>query len=213
MVQMKCSFSNQISIEKSPNYFYNKGVSTSIRNMNSKTKIILILKDPIVQTISRYLMVQRFSSKKLLNDTSDAREQFEKYVIDWEKGTVNKSVSIVKGSIYSDIITHWLENFPPEQILFVDGHNLENNPSEELRLVEDFLEIGTYFDSNRFAYNVTKGKPCLKSHTGEMKCLHDSKGKNHPELTETARTILQDYYRPFNERFFEMINRTFNWGY
>ena len=51
---MPKSFPGQITIEKSPKYFIEEKVPDRIRKMNSKMKIILIVRNPIDRLISDY---------------------------------------------------------------------------------------------------------------------------------------------------------------
>lgn len=55
---MPLSFPNQITMEKSPKYFVSKAAPVRIREMNPLTKLVLILRDPVVRAISDYVHIQ-----------------------------------------------------------------------------------------------------------------------------------------------------------
>ncbi|KAF2354311.1 Sulfotransferase domain [Trinorchestia longiramus] len=44
------------------------------------------------------------------------------------------------------------------------------------------------------------------------RCLGSSKGREHPDVDQETFRILQEFYRPFNHKFFRIIHKKFNWG-
>lgn len=46
----------------------------------------------------------------------------------------------------------------------------------------------------------------LKSH-----CLGSTKGRDHPNVDPDTFKILQEFFRPFNHKFFRMIGKRLNW--
>lgn len=201
---MPCSYSNQVTMEKSPPYFYRGWTARLIRRrMGTNVKIIVIVKDPIVRAESMFAMFQAHK-KKMVN------ERFADHVV--VNGTVKTGSMLIRFSNYPYYMPAWLEVFPRRNILIVDGHNLEKNPDKELNIVEDFLGIGTYFTPDKFVFNETKGKYCLAMDEG-TDCLSEKKGRKHQSYSDDVKKILQDYFRPLNEQFFSQINRRFDWGY
>lgn len=200
---MPCSYSDQITMEKSPPYFYRGYTAERIRKMNPNTKIIIIVKDPIVRTESMFAMTQNKyhgSSFERVLTTSDGEH-------------LKTSSILLQFSNYQKHIRAWLKNFNLKQILFVDGHNLEENPAEELNNVEHFLGIGNYFTNDRFVFNTTKKKYCLRRTISDMYCLGANKGREHPTYSSNLRKLLEAYFRPLNNMFFDLIKRSFDWGY
>lgn len=200
---MPCSYSNQITMEKSPPYFYRGFCADRIYKMEPKTKIIFIVKDPVVRTESMYAMIKR----QLHGQT------FSQAVTSGNLTKINTKTSLIDFSNYPKYIGAWLNKFDRRQILFVDGHNMEVNPSEELNIVERFLGVGTYFTPEKFMFNETKGKYCLFTDEVGIRCLAAKKGRQHPEYGSDVRKLLEDYFKPLNEKFFSMIKRRFDWGY
>lgn len=200
---MPCSYSNQVTMEKSPPYFYRGFCADRIRKMDPKTKILLIVKDPVVRTESMYAMI-----KGQLRGTS-----FETAVTINNRTAINTKTRLITFSQYPRYMGAWLRNFGQDQILVVDGHNFQVNPAEELGIIEKFLGIGTYFTEDKFLYNETKGQYCLMTSEKGIQCLSPKKGRKHPVYGSGVRKLLEDYFRPMNEKFFQMINRRFDWGY
>lgn len=202
---MPCSFANQVTIEKSPPYFYRRFCAERIRKMNQNTKIIIIVKDPIQRAISMYVMTKALSGKHML--------PFEDMVTLNQYREVDQNNIFINWSNYPKYMQAWLDNFNLSQILVVDGNNLERDPAQELNKVEDFLGIDTYFKNDKFHFSVTKGKYCLVNKNNKTKCLGPGKGRAHPDIRESVRSVLVKYFSALNQKFFAMINRQFDWGY
>lgn len=64
-----------------------------------------------------------------------------------------------------------------------------------------------------FYFNSTKGFPCLLKSEGKSTphCLGKTKGRNHPFIDPVVIERLREYYRPFNERFYELSGINFGW--
>jgi [heparan sulfate]-glucosamine 3-sulfotransferase 5 len=202
---MPCSFPNQITIEKSPPYFYRREAAKNIRDMNPKTKIIIIVKDPVTRAVSMYAMLKEY--KKV------GGKRFEDCVTYNDNKTINSSSRFIEFSNYPKHMQVWLEYFNREQILMLDGHQMELNPASELKKVERFLGIKNYFTPEMFAYNLTKKKYCLNIDPDKLDCLADKKGREHPDIDSDIRISLEQYFRPLNKRFFKMIGMSFDWSY
>ena len=56
---MPYSKANQITIEKTPNYFHNSQCAPRIHAMNSSAKIILVLREPTSRAVSDYLQFEK----------------------------------------------------------------------------------------------------------------------------------------------------------
>ena len=199
---MPCSYSNEITMEKSPPYFYRGYCANRIRKMDPKTKIIFIVKDPVVRTESMYAMLR-----------TDKGKSFAASVTSNNLSQINENTQLIDFSNYPKYMGSWVKAFDQQQILVVDGHNLEAEPAVELGIVEQFLGIGSYFTPDKFMFNETKRKFCLYTDHSGVQCLSERKGRKHPEYSNTVRTLLEDHFRPQNEAFFKMINRRFDWGY
>ncbi len=77
--------------------------------------------------------------------------------------------------------------------------------------VERFLGIPHYITTNNFEYNKEKGFYCFKSFCQESYCLPKSKGRPKPDVDPKVEERRRAYFRPLNEDFFRMVNKTFNW--
>lgn len=205
--QMPKSFNNEITIEKTPAYFVTQDAPRLIYNMSPDIKLVVIVRDPTVRAISDYAQIfDKYRGKV---------RPFEEYVA--KDGAVLTSSKIVQTGVYKIHLKNWLKYFPLEQIQFVNGEELIRNPVPELKMVEKFLGLQPFIDEKLFYFNETKGFPCLVPPTQtndeptKSGCLSKDKGRPHPNVSEDVMTLLRDYYKPFNEDFYGLVGRNFQW--
>ncbi|PAV79329.1 hypothetical protein WR25_05194 [Diploscapter pachys] len=202
---------DKIVIEKSPAYFHNKDVPARIKQLNSKMKIILVVRDPVIRAISDYTQTLSKRKYKVLHPS------FEKMALNWSNADAN-STSIVnshwgaiKVGIYHKHLKRWLQHFPPDQIHIVDGEKLITSPAAEVNQVEKFLGLKSVVKPEDFAIDPHKHFPCVRA-KGELHCLGATKGRKHPKIQIEVLQKLADFFEPHNLEFFKMINRKFYWS-
>ncbi|XP_072170432.1 heparan sulfate glucosamine 3-O-sulfotransferase 5-like [Diadema setosum] len=200
--QMPFSYADQITMEKTPAYFVTSEAPERISRMNSSIKLLAIVRDPTVRTISDYTQIKSHTSNKLRNFP-----RFEDKVLD--HGEIDTSYQAIRTSMYANYVKSWQRHFSPSQLMFVDGAKLILDPLPEMKKVEQFLNLKSFFSKRNFVYNATKGFYCLKS--TKLKCLGDKKGQSHPDVDPIVLKKLQKFFRPYNDRFFELIGQTFEW--
>ncbi|XP_029460148.1 heparan sulfate glucosamine 3-O-sulfotransferase 1-like [Rhinatrema bivittatum] len=201
--QMPLSGPQQVTVEKTPGYFASLKAPERIWSMNSSTKLLLIVRDPVERVISDYTQI--------LYNRKERRKPYqplERILI--HGGKLNTKYKAIQRSLYASHFARWLKFFPLEQIHIVDGGNLIQKPLLELRQVEQFLGLPPSIMPSNFYFNQTKGFFCLKM-KGQEKCLDESKGRPHPEVDGTVLQQLCTYFREHNKLFFTMVGRTFNW--
>lgn len=205
--RMPKSNPNQLTIEKTPAYFITRSVPARVFNMSKELKLLVIVRDPTERAISEYTQLALKSNNSL--------PKFEQYVLKG-KNIIYKERGVVKSGVYIRHLRHWMEFFPLSQIHFVSGEQLVKNPAAELILVEQFLNLRPIITDNNFYFDKTKGFPCFIGKIGldgkkKTGCLKGNKGKKHVPVQSHVRTLLQDYYRPFNEDLYKVVKRNFHW--
>ena len=83
----------------------------------------------------------------------------------------------------------WFDVFPREQIHILSTEEMEKKPQETLIEIFKFLEIPEYTIIN----------------------AHKQKSAKYENMNVETRKRLLDYYQPFNEEFFKIINQRFDW--
>ncbi|CAJ0915230.1 unnamed protein product [Ranitomeya imitator] len=202
---MPRTLDGQITMEKTPSYFVTPEAPRRIYNMSKDTKLIVVVRNPVTRAISDY--TQTLSKTPSL-PTFQALA-FKNTSV----GTIDTTWSAIRIGIYAKHLENWLQYFPLSKFLFVSGERLVSDPAGEMGRVQDFLGLKRVITDKHFYFNKTKGFPCLKKPEGRGKprCLGKSKGRPHPEIDKTLLLRLQEFYRPYNMKFYQMTGHNFGW--
>nr|XP_033818689.1 heparan sulfate glucosamine 3-O-sulfotransferase 6 [Geotrypetes seraphini] len=202
---MPRTLDGQITMEKTPSYFVTKEAPKRIYNMSRDTKLIVVVRNPVTRAISDYTQTL---SKTPTIPTFQALA-FKNI----SRGLIDTSWSAIRIGIYAKHLDNWLQYFPLSRFLFVSGERLVSDPAGEMGRVQDFLGLKRVITDKHFYFNETKGFPCLMKPEGSSKprCLGKSKGRPHPKIEKQVIEHLQEFYRPFNMKFYQMIGKDFGW--
>uniref|UniRef100_A0A914UUH2 Sulfotransferase domain-containing protein n=1 Tax=Plectus sambesii TaxID=2011161 RepID=A0A914UUH2_9BILA len=177
-----------------------------IYHMNESIKLILIVRNPVIRTISDFTQVHYTKQAKNKTQIPFASVAFSK------SGLLLENYKPVRNSLYSKHLLRWLKYFPLDQILIVDGDHFISEPLAELRRVERFLHLEHEIHSSQMYFNRTKGFFCFRHADGKPpKCLGETKGRSHVEIGEAAENNLRRQFAPYNEKFFSLIGHRFDW--
>lgn len=204
---MPLTLDNQQTIEKSPSYFITKEAPKRVQLMNPGAKLLVVVRNPVTRAISDYAQavskkpgIKSFESLAFINGTIGS-------IIDASWGPI-------KLGIYSRYLSRWLKYFPLSQFLFISGERLVIDPAAEISRAQYFLGLKQVVNEKHFYFNSTKGFPCLFKGEGRSSphCLGKTKGRNHPIIDPKILQRLRDFYRPFNNRFYQMTGINFGWS-
>lgn len=202
--QMACSDAYQFTLERTPQYFYFKEVPRRIYDMNKLVKIVLITCDPVTRAISNFAMAKD-------RNRAELHDEFEQCVLG-EDNRINASCKYVRKSNYQKFMKYWLEIFPLKQIHIANGKRLIEEPVTELRKVEQFLGVPSFIREENFIVSEETGFKCLRNRSdSRIKCLSRRKGRAHPEVKENVLTLLREFFKPRNLKFFSLVKQTFDW--
>ena len=197
---------NDVIIEKSPQYFTRSGVPSRIYKDSPKSKLILIVCDPVRRVFSN--LVQRQSVRFI-----SERKNFLKYLTSPD-GTLRTNKIVLKRNQYDKHIKPWLNLFPREQILIINGQGLVENPYSEVVKVENFLGLPNLVKKTTFWKNTKTNFPCWISYKGKNCIDLAIKGIKHPETKDEVKILvdkLRENFIPRNMEFFNLTGITFNW--
>ncbi|KAK2143197.1 hypothetical protein LSH36_868g00033 [Paralvinella palmiformis] len=203
--KMPWSYGGQVTIEKTPAYFVEDIVPQRIHHMNASIKLLLILRDPIDRVVSDYMQIHTTKLAK-----GRHHESFDQLVIDPDTGQIDKNYKPIRRSIYHRHMERWLQYFDLSQFHLVSGENLVRDPVAELSKVETFLGLGHHLSRDNFYFNSTKGFYCMKLQW-RQKCLSNSKGREHPKISDKTMQMLRDFFRPLNDKLYDMVGINFGW--
>ncbi|XP_017014437.2 uncharacterized protein Hs3st-A [Drosophila takahashii] len=138
-----------------------------------------------------------------------AAKSFEELAI-FPNGTVNEAYRPLSISMYHVHLHRWLEVFPREQLLVVNGDRLIEDPVSQLKRIEAFLGIEHRVNSEHFYFNETKGFYCLRYDNGD-RCLRETKGRKHPHVDPVVVSRLRKFFAEYNQRFYELVGEDLGW--
>ncbi|KAM8777444.1 heparan sulfate glucosamine 3-O-sulfotransferase 6 isoform 1-T1 [Rhynchonycteris naso] len=201
---MPRTLDGQITMEKTPSYFVTLEAPHRIHNMCPDMKLIVVVRNPVTRAISDYA--------QMLSKTPGL-PSFRALAFLHGLGPVDTAWSAVRIGLYAQHLDNWLQYFPLSHFLFVSGERLVSDPAGEVGRVQDFLGLKRVVTDKHFYFNATKGFPCLKKAQGSSRphCLGKSKGRPHPRVPEAVVQRLQDFYQPFNRKFYQMTGQDFGW--
>ncbi|XP_030568352.1 heparan sulfate glucosamine 3-O-sulfotransferase 6 isoform X1 [Drosophila novamexicana] len=202
---MPYTIEGQITMEKTPSYFVTKEVPQRVYHMNPATKLLIVVRDPVTRAISDYTQA---ASKK-----ADMKRFEQLAFVNGSYSVVDTNWGPVKIGVYARYLEHWILYFPLSQLLFISGERLIMDPAYEIGRVQDFLGLKRVVTEKHFYFNATKGFPCLfKSEARSTPhCLGKTKGRNHPHIDANAIERLREFYRPFNNKFYQLTGINFAW--
>ncbi|XP_033827102.1 heparan sulfate glucosamine 3-O-sulfotransferase 2 [Periophthalmus magnuspinnatus] len=202
---MPRTLDSQITLEKTPSYFVTREAPRRISSMSHQTKLIVVVRNPVTRAISDY--TQTLSKKPNL-------PTFEELAFkNRSLGIVDTTWNAIRIGMYIIHLENWLQYFRPSQMHFVSGERLITDPAGEMGRVQDFLGLKRIISDKHFYFNRTKGFPCLKKpeSSSQPRCLGKSKGRTHVQIDQEVIDQLQDFYRPFNIKFYETVGQDFKW--
>ncbi|XP_072273601.1 heparan sulfate glucosamine 3-O-sulfotransferase 6-like [Pyxicephalus adspersus] len=202
---MPRTLEGQITMEKTPSYLVTLEAPKRIYNMSKDTKLIVVVRNPVTRAISDY--TQTLSKTPSLPSFQDLAFK------NTSTGAIDTSWSAIRIGIYAKHLENWLQYFPLSKFLFVSGERLVSDPAGEMERVQDFLGLKRVITDKHFYFNKTKGFPCLNKPegSGKPRCLGKSKGRPHPDIDQRLLLRLQDFYRPYNMKFYQMTGYDFGW--
>ncbi|VDM75868.1 unnamed protein product [Strongylus vulgaris] len=92
------------------------------------------------------------------------------------------------------------------------GYFTSASTPKRLRRVETFLNLSHSITNNQLIFNERKGFFCfLRTPTSRVRCLGNSKGRPHREISDKVIAKLRANLKEHNMRFFALVNRMFAW--
>ena len=202
--RMPRSREDQITLEGSPAYMVMKEAPRRIRRAQPCAKLIVTLVNPVDRLVSTFVHMMAHKNPKVY-DKKHPDMTFEEFAFDNERGNLRRFDSVGKYYVH---LLRYLSFFPSEQLHVVDGERLKKAPWEELLKIEEFLGLPAFSKKDKFYFSKKRGFYCHRS----FGCLNSGKGRPHPKIDTEKRRILLEYYKPYNEKLFKLLNRTFEWS-
>ena len=200
---------SQVTIEKTPKYFVDMETPFRLFKTSPRTKLILVLRNPITRAISEFLQSQSKLAANRTRQNQNIAERFARRLYT-KNQTIDVNWPIIRNGIYYTHLKRWLRYFSlNSSILVVNGEKLIREPFVEMRRVEKFLGIEHVLKKRHFVFTRRKRNfACILNpmNTSQVSCLSEQKGREHPKLDQSVMTSLQEFYEPFNRQLFSLLN-------
>jgi hypothetical protein len=201
-----------ITGEASPYYISHPLAASRIAKDFPSVKLILLLRNPVERTISHYkhnirqdskrgaIQIEPLSLKDAieaentriqadLEDLSAGNPPTRKIQMRYA-GRAHMKYSYLTRGRYVEQIEAWLKYFPREQLLVLKSEDLYSDPQMMTDQVISFLGLPRFELKNSRAHNQT----------------------NKAGIDPTLRGELQTYFKPYNEKLYDLLGVDFGWN-
>lgn len=175
--------------------------------MNETVRLIVLVREPVIRLVSDYSQyLDKWATQQ------KPSRSLPDMVLNPD-GTVRQESKLVKASLYHRHLRRWLDYFPRESLLVLDGDQLVVDPLPLLRRLERHLGLPPYVGPQHFFFNASKGFYCLAQSEASAAphCLPASKGRKHPDVDPYLVHTLRRFFAPHNRKFYRMVRRNFSW--
>lgn len=185
-----------ISGEASPYYIFYPLAPERLHATLPDARLIVLVRNPVSRAYSHYNHKVREGVETLSFEEAIEREP-ERLAGEIEKmrsnpghfGLNHAHYSYLSRSLYADQLELWRQYFSPEQMLILSSEEFFAHPDTAFAQTLDFL-----------------GLPQVRLYESPQM----NKGSYSP-MNPATRQRLIDYFRPHNQRLYEMVGRDFGW--
>jgi len=179
-----------ITGEDTPFYFWKKETAERISDIMPNSKLIVIFRNPIDRAYSNYNLGIRKKTEKLsFEDAINEEMNFlEKHSF---RESADRRRSYLSKGFYENQIKIWFDIFPREQIHILSTEDMQKDPEKTLLKIFKFLKIPSY----------------------SLKNPQKQKSAEYKKMDDKTREKLLNFYKPYNEKFFQTIQERFDWDF
>lgn len=183
--------------EASPSYISHLWAPGRVRQMLPDVKLLAIFRNPVDRAYSQFKMTWREGEEDIesfleATEREDERlaPELERLAADpWYNSWDYGCWSYLSRSRYAEQVERWLELFPREQLLFLKAEDLFADPGPTIDAAYDFLGLPPHHPAQPAVLNAAR----------------------YETMPADARAALTEYFRPHNERLYELVGIDFGW--
>ena len=217
---------NLITCDSTSSYFVHPLIPARVHKLLPSAKLIVILRNPVERAYSEFHYTVALGLELTENFEDVIKSELKRIEIGNKKPELkientnynHFAFSHLRDGLYVQHLERWLKFFPNEQLLVLHTKDLSTNFDNTLAKTFEFLNLPKYQIESRIEKNkIDKVRP-IGGHERNIYKNIDSKTRtlfnvqNYPEMKSETRKFLQDFFRPHNEKLFEMIGRRFEWN-
>ena len=187
-----------ITGEASPSYISHYWVPDRLAQALPDAKLLVALRDPVERAYSQFQMSRRENEEPLEDfaaavaaeegrlEPERARLRADRQYNSWPIGCWSYKMR----SRYAEQVERWYERFDRSRFHFVTLEQLSEDPQRAMDAIHDFLE--------------------LPAHTyPDLAARHAA--PSYASIPDGVRAELTEYFRPHNERLYELVGTDFGW--
>lgn len=180
--------------ETSPNYLYSGAAPERVHQHFPTAKLIVILRNPVDRTISRFNMMVRNGAERRSFEQAMSEEmgQFNQALA---KQAGNIRLPLLNGhrhignSLYYYHLQRWLKYFSREQLLILRSEDLFEQPEATIQQLYQFLEIAHHSETSYPKHNAG----------------------DYPPIDATSYAELANFFKPHTQKLENLIGQSLNW--
>ncbi len=186
-----------LTCEATPYYIYHPLVPRRARNLVPDAKILAILRNPVDRAYSHYQHVRDLGletvdtfEEALALETQRLKGEYEKIVQDGDYESYNhRHFSYTSRGIYVDQLTRWFDSYPREQILVLSLEEFKSDWKASFTRVLNFLQLPSW----------------------DVREFKKYYSRRYDGMNPETRQRLVEFFRPHNQRLYELLGRSFEW--
>jgi hypothetical protein len=193
-------------LEKKSNQFVRSGyLEPSLNNMtlmnklyelNSQSKIIIMLRDPVSRAYSQWKWEIFLGAESPRNNPYfECFQKYAEHALDLFPSIPMETVCgfpVLQTGIYYKAVEQWIYRFGRENILILDSTEYFSNRQPTLEKIQRFLDL-----------------PVV--HIPEYSKKANENPIKLPLPDQKTKSMLADFYKPYNQKLFDLIKSDFDW--
>ncbi len=182
-----CDRPELLTGEASPSYLFSPHVAQRIKDFAPRTKLIVMLRNPVDRAISNY-----YQNKKTGCHQNSLEETINREISRVGRQTESQlsyDAGVLSQSLYYYKLKRWMKIFPKNQFLILSSEEFFSDPGTSVRQVCQFLELPNIQNDDYQKYN-----------TG-----------SYPQASDTIKKQLENFFAIYNQRLEEFLQMDFNW--
>ncbi len=184
--------------EGSPTYISNLWAPARVRKVVPDVRLIAVLRNPIDRAYSHFQFSRRDGTEECDSFEDAVAREPERLQPEWERMAADPRYnsfnfggwSYLARSRYAEQLERWFALFPREQFLFLKAEDMSADPQQALDATHEFLGLPPHRLASAARLNVSPA---------------------YDTLPRDVRERLGDYFRPHNERLYELVGIDFGW--
>jgi hypothetical protein len=113
----------------------------------------------------------------------------------------------IQPGFYSKHLERWLDYFPPNQLIILDGLEIRNEPAKVINYLMESLQLPKTINYNEILkFDNQKGFFCVTKSGESPKCLGKSKGRKYESMSQELRSLLNKTFEESNKALIKLLN-------